>query len=104
MNGMNMKQMPYGIPDGFIEMSKIRNRAAVRRAAAGKKRIRAAVRWAVPAMATLALVVAGAVVYVGRDDRDDMKRLMAQMRTAPDEVVYDMSVEAVDYADDWSLF
>lgn len=96
-----MKQMPYRVPDGFVEMSKIRNRAAVRRAARGKERLVRAVRWAVPAFATLAMAVCAVIYFEPKRDRD-MERLMAQMKTAPDEVIYEMSVEVVDYAEDLS--
>lgn len=96
-----MKQMPYRVPDGFIEMSKIRNRAAVRRAATGRERLGKAVRWAVPAFATLVVAICAVIYFEPEHDRD-MKRLMAQMETASDDVIYEMSLEVVDYAEDLS--
>lgn len=98
-----MKQMPYRVPDGFMELSKMRNKAAVRRANAERKekRAAAAVRWGVSVAAAVACLVVGIVGYQRIENQnDEMAQLVAQMKSAPDEVMEEMAADAIEYADD----
>lgn len=100
---MNMKQMPYRVPDGFMELSKMRNKAAVRRADAARKEKResAAVRWGVSAAAAVCCLVVGIVGYQRFENQNDgMAQLVAQMKSAPDEVMEEMAADAIEYAED----
>lgn len=100
---MNMKQMPYIVPDGFMELSKMRNKAAVRRADAERKEKResAAVRWGVWAAAAVCCLVVGIVGYQRFENQnDEMAQLVAQMKSAPDEVMEEMAADAIEYPDD----
>lgn len=98
-----MKQMPYRVPDGFMELSKMRNKAAVRRAEAERKERRqlVLVRWGVSIAATAACLVVGVVGYQRFEKQnDEMAQLVAQMKSAPDEVMEEMAAGAIEYAED----
>ena len=82
-----MKQMPYRVPDGFMELSKMRNKAAV--------------RWGVSVAAAVCCLVVGIVVYQRFENQnDEMAQLVAQMKSAPDEVMEEMAAGAIEYAED----
>lgn len=98
-----MKQMPYRVPDGFMELSKMRNKAAVRRAESARKEKResAAVRWSVSLVAMAACMVVGIIGYQRFENQnDEMAQLVAQMKSAPDEVMEEMAAGAIEYAED----
>lgn len=98
-----MKQMPYRVPDGFMELSKMRNKAAVRRADAAckGKRESALVRWCVSVAAAACCLVVGIVGYQQFENQNnEMTQLVAQMKSAPDEVMEEMAADAIEYADD----
>lgn len=99
---MIMKQMPYRIPEGFIEESKTENRAAIR--AAANRRIRRGARiskWAASVAATAACLAIFAVAYseFGRGD-SEFDKLIAQMESASNEIIYEMSSDALEYPED----
>lgn len=98
-----MKQMPYRVPDGFMELSKMRNKAAVRRAESARKEKResAAVRWSVSLVAMATCMVVGIIGYQRFENQnDEMAQLVAQMKSAPDEVMEEMAAGAIEYAED----
>ena len=100
---MNMKQMPYRVPDGFMELSKMRNKAAVRRAESARKERRqlVLVRWSVSLVAMAACMVVGIIGYQRFENQnDEMAQLVAQMKSAPDEVMEEMAAGAIEYAED----
>ncbi|MBQ5753436.1 MAG: hypothetical protein IIV91_04455 [Alistipes sp.] len=103
-----MKEMPYRLPEDGLEVTRIRCHAAVKRAEAECRVRRRSYRWAV----SLATVVVGVFVvlagleYVGRDTEftsPHYEKLMSMMENAPVDVVYDMSVDAVEYYEDVSM-
>ena len=101
-----MKQMPYKTPDGFFELSRMRNRAAVHRAAAGSatKRHKAGARWAISIAATTACLAIGIIGYWQMNENGDtMAQLIAQMEHAPEDVIYEMSADEVYYPEDINL-
>lgn len=98
-----MKQMPYRVPDGFMELSKMRNKAAVRRAESARKERRqlVLVRWSVSLVAMAACMVVGIIGYQRFENQnDEMAQLVAQMKSAPDEVMEEMAAGAIEYAED----
>lgn len=103
---MNMKQMPYKVPEGFMKMSRMRNRAAVHRAAATQKEHarNVGLRWAMTIAATAVCLIVGIVGYQRLDGNDDeMKQLVAQMQNAPADILCDMASDYVYYSEDVSL-
>ena len=103
---MNMKQMPYKVPEGFMEMSRMRNRAAIHRVAAeqGRSAHSKGLRWAVSIATTAACMIVGIVGYqrLGGNN-DEMKQLVAQMQNAPADILCDMASDYVYYSEDVSL-
>lgn len=99
---MIMKQMPYRIPDGFIEESKAENRAAIRAAANRKVRRGARIsKWAASVAATAACLAICAFVYSEFDRSDsEFDKLIAQMESASNEIIYEMSSDALEYPED----
>ncbi len=98
--------MPYKVPDGFMEMSRMRNHAAVHRAAAEqtKHKRSAGVRWAMSIAATAVCLAIGIVGYQRFDSRnDELTRFIAQIQYAPDDVMDEMAADAVEYPEDINL-
>ena len=89
------------MPDGFIEESKMANRAAIRCAKVGAHRGKRVSRWAVSIAATAAClaicVAAYSELWHHRTEFDD---LIAQMESASDDLIYEMSSDAVEYPED----
>ena len=101
-----MKQMPYKVPDGFMEMSRMRNRAAIHRAAATQKEHarNAGLRWAMTIAATAACLVVGIAGYQRLDSRsNEMARLVAQMQYASADILCDMASDYDYYPEDVTL-
>lgn len=105
---MSMKQMPYRVPEGAMEEMRIRCHAAVKRAEADGRKRKVGYRWAV----SLAAAVVGVFILVvsfvpGRNDDEltspHYDRLMSMIQDAPVDVVYEMSVDAVEYYEDLSM-
>lgn len=96
-----LKSMPYRITEGEIELMKVRSSAAIARAAAAKTK-RRAVGWGVSlatAMGALLLFVT-----VGRFAQPaNYDVFVEQLADVPIEVLYDMSVDAVEYEEDINL-
>lgn len=96
-----LKSMPYRITEGEMELVKVRSSAAIARAAAAKTK-RRAVGWGVSlatAMGALLLFVT-----VGRFAQPaNYDVFVEQLADVPIEVLYDMSVDAVEYEEDINL-
>lgn len=96
-----LKSMPYRITEGEMELMKIRSSAAIARAAAAKTK-RRAVGWGVSlatAMGALLLfVTVGRFVQPANYDV-----FVEQLADVSIEVLYDMSVDAVEYEEDINL-
>lgn len=87
-------------------MSRMRNRAAVHRAAAENepKRRTTAVRWVISIAATAACLTIGIIGYWQMNGSSDpMAQLIAQMEHAPEDVIYEMSADEVYYPEDINL-
>ena len=96
-----LKSMPYRITEGEMELMKVRSSAAIARAAAAKAK-RRAVGWGVSlatAMGALLLFVT-----VGRFAQPaNYDVFVEQLADVSIEVLYDISVDAVEYEEDINL-
>lgn len=99
---MIMKQMPYKIPDDFFEKSKSANRAAIRMTKSGTGSGRKISQWAVSLAATAACFAICIAAYSGLMHGGDSEfdELIAQMENASDELIYEISSDAVEYPED----
>ena len=98
--------MPYKVPDEFMEMSRMRNRAAMHRAAAEQTRHKrsAGVRWAMSIAATAACLAVGVIGYVRLErNNDKMSQLVTQMQYASTDILCDMASDYDYYHEDVSL-
>ena len=97
-----MKQMPYNIPDGFFEKSKVANRNAIRKSGTavgvGKKISQLAVSTA--AAAACLAICAVAYSDMLRHEDSEFDKLIAQMESASDELIYEISSDAIEYPED----
>lgn len=99
---MIMKQMPYNIPDGFFEKSKSANRAAIRMAESKTGSGRKISQWAVSLAATAACFAICIAAYSGllHGGDSELDELIAQMEKASDELIYEISSDAIEYPED----
>lgn len=101
-----MKQMPYKIEAGAIERAKYRAKMAIREAAHPMERPSHSVMWRwVSAVAVVAVVVVGVIGLVKFYNENlhynsPMEELIAEMQSAPDEVIYDWAADEIYYVDD----
>ena len=92
------KSMPYYIGEGDMEMVKIRCSAAII-AATNRRRSRAKItRWSISIAATVMLFVGVAIGVQGAQSEYD--RFIDQLADLPESVLYEMSVDAVEYSED----
>jgi len=97
---MIMKQMPYRIPDGFFEKSKAANRAAIRMRNVGMRTDKRVSHWAVSIAAAAACLAVCIFAYSELGNRTEFDDLIAQMQNASDELIYEISSDAVEYPED----
>lgn len=103
---MKMRQMPYKVEDGAIERAKYRAKLAIREAAHPAEHRPRGVQWRwVSAIAVAAVVAVGVFAFVKvLDDRlsaeTPMEQLIAEMKTASDEIIYDLSVDSGYYLEE----
>lgn len=101
-----MKQMPYKVEEGAIEQAKYRAKMAVREAAHPTEHYPHRVQWRwATAVAAAAVVVVGVIGLVGYHDDifkrlSPMEELIAEMQSAPDEVINDWAVDTCYYLED----
>ena len=96
-----LKSMPYRITEGEMELMKVRSSAAIARAAAAKTK-RRAVGWGVSlATAMGALLLFVTVNHFTQPANYDV--FVEQLADVSIEVLYDMSVDAVEYEEDINL-
>lgn len=101
MSSNRLKGMPYRLAEGEMELMKIKSSAAIARAAAAKSRCRV-VSWGVSlATAVGALLLFVTVSHFTRPANYDF--FVEQLADVPVEVLYDMSVDVVEYEEDMSL-
>ena len=108
MSMNEMKKMPYRVAEGAIERAKYRAKMAVREAAHPTEQPSHKVQWRwATAMAAVAVVVIGVVGFVKYYDillkpLSPMEELIAELQTAPDEIVSEWAADAVYYIDEES--
>lgn len=101
MSNSRLKSMPYRISDGDMELMKIRSSAAVARAAAEVKP-RRRVRWAISmAMAVSMVLAVVAIWYMERPMHYEL--FIEQLADVSADVLYDMSVDVVEYEEDMTF-
>lgn len=109
---MIMKQMPYKIEPGAIERAKIRSRAAIYAADSRRRSVRR-VQLAMSVAVLLAvLIVAGVNIWpkdnvqssVTTPEPTPMELLIAEVRQAPDELLYDMTLDSSLYIEESDSF
>ena len=103
---MEMKKMPYKIEEGAIERAKYRAKMAVREAAHPTERHPHKVQWRwAGAMAVVAVIAVGVIGFVKYYDYvskpiSPMEELIAEMQSAPDDIIYDFSVDSGYYLEE----
>ena len=104
-----MKQMPYKIEEGAIEQAKYRAKMAVREAAHPAEPRSHKVQWRwVSAIAVAAVVVVGVFGVVKFGDKlfhkpTPMEQLIAQMQTASDDIIYELSADGGYYLEEENI-
>ena len=98
--------MPYRVEEGAIEHAKYLAKIAVRKAAYPTERhsYKAQWRWA-SAVAVAAVIVVGVIGFVKYYDdifrpMSPMEELIAEMKSASDEIIYDLSVDSGYYLEE----
>ncbi len=94
---MKIKEMPYRIEEGAIERAKYRTKMAVREIANPTEHHLRTTQWRWVSAVAVAMVVVGVVGLVKfhyeKRYLSPMEELIAEMQTAPDDVIYDLSLE-----------
>ena len=97
-----MKQMPYRIESGAIDLMKIRSKSAVERKAAKIGQRKMLLRWAVPLAVALFVGVA-LFGFVEFTEPTHYELLMEQVADAPADVLFEMTADVVEYAEDITM-
>jgi hypothetical protein len=97
-----LKTMPYRIEPGAIDMVKIRSKAAIERRAAKVARRRVTLRWVLPFAAAIFIGVA-LFGYVELAEPTHYELLMEQVASAPADVLFEMTADIVEYAEDITM-
>lgn len=93
-----IKSMPYSISDGDIELIKIRSSAAVVAAVAKRQSRRRITRWSLSVTTAMCMLL---VVVIGlHRQQTDYELFIEQLDNVSESVLYDMSVDVVEYSDD----
>ena len=101
MDRERLKSMPYRIEEGELERLKIASRAAVARASA-ERTPHFVWRLALPAAALGAIAIA-VVCCVAFFTPSHYDTLIDQLADAPEEVLYEITADVVEYQDDITL-
>jgi len=98
--------MPYKVEEGAIEHAKYLAKMAVREAAHPTERHSHKVQWRwASAVAVAAVIVVGVIGFVKYYDdifrpMSPMEELIAEMKSASDEIIYDLSVDSGYYLEE----
>lgn len=98
--------MPYRVEEGAIEHAKYLAKIAVRKAAHPTERHSHKVQWRwASAVAVAAVIVVGVIGFVKYYDdifrpMSPMEELIAEMKSASDEIIYDLSVDSGYYLEE----
>ena len=95
---MNMKQMPFKIKDGAIEQAKYRVKMAIREEVERVQPASRGVQWlraSAISFAVIAIGIFGVVEFCDTPHREPtpMEKLLAEMSSASDELIYDIAVD-----------
>ena len=95
----NYKKMPYALPDGYMELAKIRAKAAIATQSRKEERWWQHRAFALAAASVLVALIAVGVVKesIGIDAHE---KFIAQLKSMPTEVLYEISCDAVEYNDE----
>lgn len=94
--------MPYRIESGAIDLMKIRSKSAVERKAAQIVQRKMVLRWAVPLAVALFVGVA-LFGFVELTEPTHYELLMEQVADAPADVLFEMTADVVEYAEDITM-
>lgn len=96
-----MRQMPYKTEPGAVEQAKYRAKMAVREVAhSPRKSPRGYIfRWAAVTAGAAAMLVLGLFVYNERQ-YVDYEDFVAEMQSAPDYIISELSIDNVYYPED----
>lgn len=97
-----MKQMPFHIESGRIDLMKIRTKAAIERKAAKVSQRKLVLRWALPLAVALFAGVA-LFGFVELTEPTHYELLMEQVADAPADVLFEMTADVVEYAEDITM-
>ena len=97
-----MKQMPFHIESGRIDLMKIRSKAAIERKAAKVSQRKLVLRWALPLAVALFAGVA-LFGFVELTEPTHYELLMEQVADAPADVLFEMTADVVEYAEDITM-
>ncbi len=98
--------MPYRVEEGAIEHAKYLAKMAVREAAHPTERLSHKVQWRwASAVAVAAVIVVGVIGFVKYYDdifrpMSPMEELIAEMQSASDDIIYDLSVDCGYYLEE----
>ena len=103
------KRMPYKIEEGAIEQAKYRAKMAVREVAHPTKVSTHRVVWRWAVACGVALIVVGIGQFMRNDyslsrKQTPMERLLAEMQSASDDIIYDLAIDSDYYQDEESSF
>lgn len=93
-----IKSMPYRIGDRDLEIIKIRSSAAIIEAVSKKRSKAKITRWIVSTAAAVVLFVGVAIGI--QSFQSECDQFIEQLADVPESILYDMSVDAVEYSDD----
>lgn len=103
---MEMKKMPYRVEEGAIEQAKYRAKMAVREVAHPTEHHSHKVQWRwASAVAVAAVIAVGVIGFVKYYDQivkptSPMEELIAEMQSASDDIIYDLSVDSGYYLEE----
>ena len=97
-----LKSMPYRLESGELELMKFRSKAAIERKCAKVDKRNRALRWALPLAAALFVGVA-LFGYVESAVPTQYELLMEQVADAPADVVFEITADIVEYAEDITM-
>lgn len=99
MSGNSNKSMPYYIKYGAMEQMKCRSKAAVARAALSRSSI--VTPWRVTVIvAFAACVIAMLFAYIENREHIYYEILLRQMEQAPEEYIYELAADVVEYPEE----
>ena len=102
-----MKQMPYRVEEGAVERAKLRAKMAVREAKAAQEMqqshsgvtVKPALRWALSGVAATVLLLIAVSIFMQKRENYGMERLISEMRSASEDVIYEQMADVVYYAE-----